>query len=54
MKYLRIPRVEQADVKESRIGKKWLKRAKKRAERRRAKCDPETLALYGKYRGWQS
>jgi hypothetical protein len=31
----------------------WLKRWKARAERRKAKRDPESGDGYGKYRGWE-
>jgi hypothetical protein len=50
----RVPRVEVADVRESRVGKRELKKRKVRAERRAAKKDPETPASYGRYCGWQS
>lgn len=50
----RIPRVEVADVPNSRVGRKDLKKRKKRAERRAAKLNPEVPASYGKYSGWQS
>lgn len=33
---------------------KYWKRAKRRAERRRAKWNPECQASYGKYKGWES
>lgn len=33
---------------------RYLKRAKARAERRRAKKDPECVPGYGKYRGWET
>jgi hypothetical protein len=44
--------IEQADGS----GGKWhafLKRMKRRYERRKAKRNPECLASYGKYRGYE-
>lgn len=33
---------------------RFLKRAKNRAERRRAKQDPECVPGYGRYHGWET
>lgn len=32
---------------------RWLKKAKARAERRRAKRNPESVPGYGRYSGWE-
>jgi len=46
---------KQADSKTSRARsyKSWLKKAKRRHERRRAKRKPDCNPAYGKYRGYQ-
>lgn len=38
----------------SRSYHRFIKKAKLRAERRRATRDPETLPAYGRYSGWES
>jgi len=56
----RVPPVEMADGP-SRVGgisrranyHKWLKRQKARAERRKAKQNPECTPTYGRYKGWE-
>lgn len=48
--------VEQADGKSKRANgyHKHLKRQKVKAERRRAKADPECQPAYRKYKGWET
>ena len=47
--------VEQADGKHRQSKYHgYLKRAKNKAERRRARQDPEAPARYGKYKGWET
>jgi hypothetical protein len=48
--------MEQADQKHKRPNAyhKYLKKAKARAERRKAKIDPETPPTYGRYKGYES
>jgi hypothetical protein len=47
---------EQADGKSRRAGggHQFIKRKKRRIERRKAKANPEAAPTYGKYRGWES
>ena len=40
-------------VKKKSIFKAFMKAAKHRAERRRAKRDPEALPRYRRYKGWE-
>ena len=48
----RIPRIEQEDVSEA--NKRHGKRRKARAERRKAKTNPEVTPSYGRYSGSRS
>lgn len=52
---MKIKFVEQADGKSKRSNMyhSLLKRQKARAERRRAKADPECQPAYRKYKGWE-
>jgi hypothetical protein len=45
-----VPCIEKADGKSSH---RYFKRRKNRAERRRAKSNPECTPSYGKFRGWE-
>ena len=51
-----IGKVEQADGGGHRAGSchSYLKKIKRRIERRRAKKDPECTPGYGKYRGYET
>lgn len=53
---MRVRLEEQADGKSKRGNgyHQYLKRSKHRAERRRAKADPECQPAYGKYAGWET
>lgn len=46
--------IEQADGKSGSNYHRWLKRAKARSERRRAKQNPEAVPGYGRYAGWET
>lgn len=52
----RVPSIEQADdhPKRPRLYHRFIKRKKSRAERRRAKANPECTPCYGRYRGWET
>ncbi len=45
--------IQQADGSGGRAYHSFLKKHKRRHERRRAKRNPECLATYGKYRGYE-
>lgn len=53
---IRMTLYEKADGRNPRMNyfHRWLKVAKRRHERRKAKRDPETPATYGKYQGYET
>jgi hypothetical protein len=50
----KIPKIEQTDVRQHGAYHRWLKRAKVRAERRRAKAVPDCVPAYGRYQGYET
>jgi hypothetical protein len=54
----RIAGIEQADMRHVRCRPngyhRFLKRAKLRSERRKAKANPECYPTYRRFRGWES
>ncbi len=51
-----VPKVEKADghSKRGRGGHQFLKRRKRRLERKQSKLNPEYQATYNKHRGWET
>lgn len=51
-----VPFIEKADGRWTRPRgyHRFIKRKKARAERRRAKANPECTPCYGRYRGWET
>lgn len=47
-------RIEAADGESGGSWHRWIKRAKRRFERRKAKRDPGCVSTYGRYRGYES
>lgn len=52
MKKHRIPKIPAIDFGAGRRGRRLLKKAKNRCERRKAKFEPDCVACYGAYNGW--
>lgn len=50
----KVPRIDQLDRSSSYARIRQLKKWKNRIERRRAKINPECVANYGRYQGYES
>ena len=49
----KVPPIEKADGYSGDSYHRFIKKQKRRSERRRAKQNPECAPSYGKYKGWE-